>query len=131
MNRGKKLFEGVDRSGRAIRGGGVLAVYIWTDFGHEALEFGIIRRERDGRLVVRQGAPRIVLPPMQVGQATRPFGSVEEGVRVLVICDRDEEDSASEVNPDAVFARLQEERTNLRARRLLRDLRRDAVIDYR
>lgn len=69
--------------------------------------------------------------PMQVGQATRPFGSVEDGVRVLVICGRDEEQSASETNPDAIFARLQEERVNLRARRFLRDLRRDAVIDFR
>ena len=31
--------------------------------------------------------------PMQVGQATQPFGSLEEGVRVLVICGRDEVDS--------------------------------------
>ncbi len=30
--------------------------------------------------------------PMQVGQATQPFGSLEEGVRVLVICGRDEID---------------------------------------
>jgi peptidyl-prolyl cis-trans isomerase SurA len=28
--------------------------------------------------------------PMQVGQATQPFGSLDEGVRVLVICGRDE-----------------------------------------
>jgi peptidyl-prolyl cis-trans isomerase SurA len=69
--------------------------------------------------------------PMQVGQATAPFGSVEEGVRVLVICGRDEDQGANAPNPDAVFAQLQEERVNLRARRFLRDLRRDAVIDYR
>lgn len=69
--------------------------------------------------------------PMQVGQATRPFGSIAEGVRVLVICGRDEEEGAGAPNPDAVFAQLQEERVNLRARRYLRDLRRDAVIDYR
>jgi hypothetical protein len=37
--------------------------------------------------------------PMQVGQATRPFGSIDEGVRVLVICGRDEEQSASAPNP--------------------------------
>src|SRR6185369_14758417 len=30
--------------------------------------------------------------PMQVGQATQPFGSLDEGVRVLVICGRDEID---------------------------------------
>jgi peptidyl-prolyl cis-trans isomerase SurA len=69
--------------------------------------------------------------PMQVGQSTRPFGSIAEGVRVLVICGRDEEEGAGAPNPDAVFAQLQEERVNLRARRYLRDLRRDAVIDYR
>ncbi|GAA4014599.1 peptidylprolyl isomerase [Sphingomonas swuensis] len=69
--------------------------------------------------------------PMQVGQATRPFGSIEDGVRVLVICGRDEDQTANAPNPDAVFAQLQEERVNLRARRYLRDLRRDAVIDYR
>ena len=69
--------------------------------------------------------------PMQVGQATRPFGSIEDGVRVLVICGRDEEQSASAPNPETVFAQLQEERVNLRARRYLRDLRRDAVIDFR
>ena len=28
--------------------------------------------------------------PMQVGQATRPFGSLKDGVRVLVMCGRDE-----------------------------------------
>ena len=69
--------------------------------------------------------------PMQVGQATRPFGSIAEGVRVLVICGRDEDQAAGAPNPDAVFAQLQEERVNARARRYLRDLRRDAVIDYR
>lgn len=69
--------------------------------------------------------------PMQVGQSTRPFGSVEDGVRVLVICGRDEDQGGNAPNPDAVFAQLQEERVNLRARRYLRDLRRDAVIDFR
>ena len=69
--------------------------------------------------------------PMQVGQATRPFGSIDEGVRILVICGRDEDRAADTPNPDAVFAQLQEERVNLRARRYLRDLRRDAVIDFR
>lgn len=72
-----------------------------------------------------------MMMPMQVGQATRPFGSINEGVRVLVICGRDEEQSADAPSPDAVFAQLQEERVNQRARRYLRDLRRDAVIDYR
>jgi peptidyl-prolyl cis-trans isomerase SurA len=68
--------------------------------------------------------------PMQVGQATQPFGSIEEGVRILVICGRDEVDP-SEPTFDEVYTQLNEERTNLRARRYLRDLRRDAVIEFR
>ena len=68
--------------------------------------------------------------PMQVGQATQPFGSIEEGVRVLVICGRDQVDP-SEPTFDTVYNQLNEERVNLRARRYLRDLRRDAVIEFR
>ena len=67
---------------------------------------------------------------MQVGQATRPFGSIDEGVRVLVLCGRDEVDPTAPTF-DQVYAQLNEERVNLRSRRYLRDLRRDAVIDFR
>jgi peptidyl-prolyl cis-trans isomerase SurA len=67
---------------------------------------------------------------MQVGQATRPFGSIEEGVRVLVLCGRDEVDPSAP-SFDQVYAQLNEERVNLRSRRYLRDLRRDAIIDFR
>jgi peptidyl-prolyl cis-trans isomerase SurA len=68
--------------------------------------------------------------PMQVGQATQPFGSIDEGVRILVICGRDEI-GPSEPTFDEVYSQLNEERINLRARRYLRDLRRDAVIEFR
>ena len=68
--------------------------------------------------------------PMQVGQATQPFGALEEGVRVLVICGRDES-APNEPTFDQVYNQLNEERVNLRARRYLRDLRRDAVIEFR
>jgi peptidyl-prolyl cis-trans isomerase SurA len=67
---------------------------------------------------------------MQVGQATRPFGSIEEGVRVLVLCGRDVADPTMP-SFDQVYAQLNEERINLRSRRYLRDLRRDAIIDFR
>jgi peptidyl-prolyl cis-trans isomerase SurA len=68
--------------------------------------------------------------PMQVGQATQPFGSLAEGVRVLVICGRDEIDPTAP-SFDEVYSQLNEQRVNLRAQRYLRDLRRDAVIEYR
>ncbi len=68
--------------------------------------------------------------PMQVGQATQPFGSLDEGVRVLVMCGRDEVDP-SQPTYDDVYNQLNEERVNMRSRRYLRDLRRDAVIEFR
>jgi len=68
--------------------------------------------------------------PLQVGQATRPFGSIEEGVRTLVICGRDDADPTAPTF-DQVMNQLTEDRVNLRARRYLRDLRRDAVIEFR
>ena len=67
---------------------------------------------------------------MQIGQATQPIGSLDEGVRVLVLCGRDEVDPTMPTY-EQVFAQMNEERVNLRARRYLRDLRRDAVIDFR
>ena len=76
------------------------------------------------------GALQDMMLPMQVGQSTRPFGSIEEGVRVLVMCGRDEP-SSSAPTFDQVYNQLNEERVNTRARRYLRDLRRDAVIDFR
>jgi peptidyl-prolyl cis-trans isomerase SurA len=68
--------------------------------------------------------------PLQVGQATPPYGTLEDGIRVLVICGRDEP-SSSAPSYDDVYNQLNEERVNSRAQRFLRDLRRDAVIEFR
>lgn len=68
---------------------------------------------------------------MQVGEATEPFGSVEEGVRVLVLCGRDAPEVESGPSFERIQASMNADRVNRRARRYLRDLRRDAVIDYR
>ena len=97
-----------------------------------------IANDFNGEVVTSDQVPLRQLPaalqemmlPMQVGQATRPFGSIEEGVRTLVICGRDEAD-ASAPTFDSVMNQLSEERINTRARRYLRDLRRDAVIEFR
>ena len=71
-----------------------------------------------------------LMMPMQVGQATQPFGSLDEGVRVLVICGRDETDPTAP-SYDTVYNQKMEERITLRSNRYLRDLRRDAVIEFR
>lgn len=97
-----------------------------------------IASELNGELVqsdqvkLRELPPALqeIMMPMQVGQATPPFGSIEEGVRILVMCGRDEVDPTAP-SFEQVFEQLNEERVNLRARRYLRDLRRDAVIEFR
>ena len=81
---------------------------------------------------VRDLPPQLqdILLGLQVGQATPPFGSINDGVRVLVVCGRDEASGAAAPNAEQIMAQLEEERVNKRARIYLRDLRRDAVIDY-
>jgi peptidyl-prolyl cis-trans isomerase SurA len=68
---------------------------------------------------------------LSIGQATPPFGSSSEGVRVLVLCGRDEVADPSAPSFDQVYTQLNQERISRRANRYLRDLRRDAVVDYR
>ena len=76
--------------------------------------------------VALQGA----IAELQIGQASQPFGSVEDGVRVLILCGRDDAQSTSAPSFDDIMSRLENERVNKRAQIYLRDLRRDAIIEY-
>ncbi|MEO9132272.1 MAG: peptidylprolyl isomerase, partial [Sphingomonas sp.] len=67
---------------------------------------------------------------MQIGQATPWFGTPEDGVRTLVLCGRDDA-PPPEMQAEQVQDKMTQERVNLRAQAVLRDLRRDAVIEYR
>lgn len=71
-----------------------------------------------------------MLIKLQVGQATPPFGSVENGVRALVLCGKDDAADANAPSFDQIMSQIEDERVNKRARIYLRDLRRDAVIEY-
>ncbi len=71
-----------------------------------------------------------ILLNLQVGQATPPFGGVEDGVRVLMLCGRDDPEDTSAPTFDSVMRSIEEERINKRAQRYLRDLRNDAYIQY-
>jgi len=84
-------------------------------------------------VVLRQLPPQLqeLLINMQIGEATPPFGSVEDGVRVLVLCGRDDPPSNFLPSADQIREREEEERVNRRAERMLRDLRRDALVEYR
>ncbi|MBV7257046.1 peptidylprolyl isomerase [Pacificimonas sp. WHA3] len=72
-----------------------------------------------------------IMTQLQTGQSTPPFGSAEEGIKVLTMCGREQGQAVAAPDFDNMFAQLEEERVNMMARRYLRDLRRDAIIDYR
>ena len=71
-----------------------------------------------------------ILLNLQVGQATPPFGTMEEGVRVLMLCGRDDPDADAGPSASDIREQLENDRLNKSAQRYLRDLRRDAIIEY-
>lgn len=66
---------------------------------------------------------------LNVGQATDVI-EAEDGRRVLILCDR-REPEVQEPDFDAVYDQLEQQRLSMMARRYLRDIRRDAIVDYR
>ena len=66
---------------------------------------------------------------LKIGQSTPPFGTDSDAM-VLMLCGRDDPQEAAP-SFDEVYAQINEERTSMMARRYLRDLRRDAIVDYR
>lgn len=73
---------------------------------------------------------RDVVLQLQIGQATPPFGGVQEGVRVLMLCGRDDPKDSGAPSFQTVMKQIEDERVNKQAQRLLRDLRNDAYIEY-
>ena len=77
------------------------------------------------------GALRDIMLKLQVGESTPPFGSPKDGVRTLVLCGRDEARGGNIPGMEQMRTKMENDRVNLRANQLLRDLRRDAIIEYR
>lgn len=67
---------------------------------------------------------------LSIGETSPPFGSISDGVRVLMLCGRDDPQDASGPSFDQLMSQIEDDRINKRAQMYLRDLRRDAVIDY-
>ncbi len=88
----------------------------------------------DNELTVRQlpEALQSALLQLSVGQSSPPFGELVPGgnLRVLMLCGRDDPQETQGPSTDQIMAQLEDERVNRRAQRYLRDLRRDAVIEY-
>jgi peptidyl-prolyl cis-trans isomerase SurA len=86
---------------------------------------------RDGIKIRDLPAPlQQVMLDLQIGQSTPPYGSLEDGVRVFVLCGRDAPQAAAQESFDDIMSRIEDDRINKRARLYLRDLRRDAIIEY-
>ncbi len=77
------------------------------------------------------GPLKAMIGQMQVGEATIPFGSPEDGVRVLVLCGRNDPVAGQLPSAEQIRSQMEDQAINLRADHKLRDLRRDAVIEYR
>lgn len=73
---------------------------------------------------------RGIILGLQIGQATPPFGSIQEGVRVLMVCGRDDPADTGGPTFQAVMDQIEQERVQKQAQNYLRDLRNDAYIEY-
>jgi peptidyl-prolyl cis-trans isomerase SurA len=85
------------------------------------------------QLKIRDLPPQLqpVLVDMRIGEATPPFGGSEGGIHSLVLCGRDDPTDKTVPSAEEISSQMTDERVNMRARRYLRDIRRDAVIEYR
>ncbi len=109
---------------QALRGCGTVAQVAAT-LNAEVVDNDTVR--------VRDLPPQLqdIMLKLQVGQSTPPFGSADDGVRALVLCGRDDPTTGQLPRADQIQTQLEQTRVNLRATQKLRDLRRDAVVEYR
>lgn len=71
-----------------------------------------------------------VMLTLPVGRSTPAFDTGENGLLAFVLCGRDTPQAAPDETYDKVMDDIEQERIDRRARAYLRDLRRDAVIEY-
>ena len=118
------MAEDFAKATQAIHGCGTVEK-VAAGIGAEVVDNDTVR--------IRDLPPQLqeIILKLQVGQSTPPFGSAEQGVRALVLCGRDDPQTGDLPRPDQVQNQLEEQRVNLRAQQKLRDLRRDAVVEYR
>jgi len=72
-----------------------------------------------------------MMTKLQVGESSPPFGSPSDGVRSLVLCGRTDPQDGQLPGMEQVRNQMEQQALNLRAEHKLRDLRRDAIIEYR
>lgn len=100
-----------------------------ADSARDAVGATVVTNDQISARSLPQALQGIILN-LQVGQTTPPFGSIEDGVRVLMLCGRDDPEVEGGPTVETVMAQIEEERIQKRAQRYLRDLRNDAYIEY-
>lgn len=102
------------------------------DVAQAAAAFGAEVVDNDS-IKIRDLPPALqeIMIKLQIGEATPPFGSATDGVRSLVLCGRDDPKSAELPSMEQVRSQMEQRGVNLRADHKLRDLRRDAIVEYR
>ncbi|RMB08587.1 peptidylprolyl isomerase [Eilatimonas milleporae] len=88
-------------------------------------------RPEIGQLRVRdlQGAARAAVESLPVGQISTML-KMDDGWRALIVCERSDP-QVQEPDFDQIYNQIEQQRLSMMARRYLRDLRRDAIVDYR
>ncbi len=81
------------------------------------------------RLRDMQPEIRTAIENLDIGQAS-PLIKMEDGWRVFLLCGK-QEPQVQEPDFDTVYAQIEQQRLSMIARRFLRDIRRDAIVDYR
>jgi len=81
------------------------------------------------RLRDLQGNIRSTVADLKISEASE-LQEMEDGLRVLITCDR-LEPQVQEPDFDTIYSQIEQQRLSMMGRRYLRDLRRDAIIDYR
>ena len=100
-----------------------------ADTARQAIGANVVSNDQ---IKVNQLPPALqnMILELQIGQTTPAFGSIEEGVRVLMLCGRDDPPPAGTPTFASIERQIEEERASKRAQRYLRDLRNDAYIEY-
>ncbi len=100
-----------------------VAQYVEDSGADGRAEIGVLRY-RDLQPQIRNA-----VEGAEIGKASELL-TMEDGLRVLFVCAR-EEATVQEPDFDAVYNQMEQQRLSMMGRRYLRDLRRDAIVDYR
>ena len=71
----------------------------------------------------------VAIANLEAGGVSSPV-STPEGPQLFIVCDR-KDDIGIDISRDAIADNIYSQRLSMMARRHLRDLRRDAVVEYR